>query len=117
MEGLKKGVKDERNKELKQDYMYVAKKPCGKVVAMVWDVADCEKGIAKSVARWIARGDKVERISRHKDDPMPEMSCDPLVNCACRQVKEMSKIKSKSKTKEMSLIRDDVTKQINSFSN
>jgi hypothetical protein len=65
-------------------HQYIARKPCGKVVALCWDDAGQEKETAKSVARWIARGDKVERVARHKDDPMPEWSCPTSESCECR---------------------------------
>ncbi len=56
-------------------FMYIARRPCGKVSATSWDEPGREKEIAKSVAEWIKRGDKVERIERFKDDPQPEWIC------------------------------------------
>lgn len=55
--------------------MYIAKRPCGKVCAMIWDDAGREKSTAKTVASWIARGDVVERLERYEHDEMPEWSC------------------------------------------
>ena len=56
-------------------FMYVAKRPCGKVSAMAWDDSGYEKSTAKSVASWLRRGDKVERVEVFKGDPMPETIC------------------------------------------
>lgn len=67
-----------------QGHMYIARKPCGKVVASCWDDAGLEKETAESVARWIRRGDKVERVARYKDDPMPDWACPTAEGCACR---------------------------------
>ena len=53
-------------------FMYVARRPCGKVSAMSWDDPGYEKDNAKSVSTWIRRGHKVERIERFEDDPSPE---------------------------------------------
>ena len=60
-----------------QGFMYLAKRPCGKVSAMAWDDDGYEKSTAKIVASWLRRGDKVERVEVFKDDPMPEMICRP----------------------------------------
>ena len=56
-------------------FMYIARRPCGKVSATSWDDHGREKQIAKSVSEWIKRGDKVERIERFNDDPQPEWIC------------------------------------------
>ena len=64
--------------------MYAAKKPCGRLSAAGWyDPADA-KDIAKSVARWMARGDTVETLKRYKGDPQPEWCCERDAPCACR---------------------------------
>lgn len=60
-----------------QGFMYLAKRPCGKVSAMAWDDAGYEKSTANSVARWLRRGDEVERVEVFKGDPMPETICRP----------------------------------------
>lgn len=64
--------------------MYVARKPCGRVSAACWydpkDAADT----AKSVARWIKRGDTVEMLKRYKGDPQPDWCCASGQPCACR---------------------------------
>ena len=64
--------------------MYVAKKPCGKLSAAGWYDPDDAKDIAKSVARWMARGDTVETLKRYKGDPQPEWCCERGAPCACR---------------------------------
>lgn len=68
-------------------YMYIAKRPCGRTSASAWDDADAKKDTAKSVARWIARGDSVERIARFKGDPLPAVVCQDNEACACRESK------------------------------
>lgn len=65
-------------------FMYLAKRPCGKVSALSWDDAECKKDIAKSVASWINRGDTVERVERFEGDPQPEYVCMP----GCSKCKE-----------------------------
>lgn len=56
-------------------FMYVAKRPCGKLTAASWGDADCKKDVAAFVSRCIKRGDTVERIERFEGDPMPEFMC------------------------------------------
>jgi hypothetical protein len=56
-------------------FIYVAKRPCGKVSAMSWDDDSEREENAESVAKWIERGDAVERIERFDGDPMPEWIC------------------------------------------
>lgn len=62
-------------------FMYLAKRPCGKVSAMCWDEPKYAKDTAKTVADYIRRGDAVERIERFEGDPLPEMICRP----GCRE--------------------------------
>lgn len=64
-------------------FMYVAKRPCGKVSAMCWDDKGYEKDTAKSVQEWIKRGDSAERIERFEGDPLPEQICYP----GCKECK------------------------------
>lgn len=56
-------------------YMYIAKRPCGRVSAAAWDDPGEEASTAKSVAEWIKRGLAVERIKRRAGDPQPEWIC------------------------------------------
>ncbi len=66
-------------------FMYIAKRPCGKVTAAAWDEPDSKKETAKSVARWLEFGFTVERIERHDGDPQPEWICHSSDrNCKCR---------------------------------
>jgi hypothetical protein len=65
-------------------FMYLAKYPCGRVVAMSWDDKGREKDTAKRVAEWIKRGDKVERVERFEDDLMPEWICDECRGKECK---------------------------------
>jgi hypothetical protein len=60
-----------------QGFVYMAKRPCGKVSAMAWDDTGHEKSTAKSIERWIRRGDKVERVEVFKGDQFPETICRP----------------------------------------
>lgn len=66
----------------RQGFMFVAKRPCGKVSAMVWDDTGYEESTAKTVATWVIRGDVVERLEVFKGDPVPETICKPNCN-AC----------------------------------
>ena len=65
-------------------HMYLARKPCGKVVASCWDDAEYAKDTALSVARWIKRGETIERVARHEGDPQPDWCCNNDQSCACR---------------------------------
>jgi len=65
-------------------HMYLARLPCGKVVAAAWDEADNKKDTAASVARWIKRGNTVERVARYQGDPQPNWCCGPSEPCECR---------------------------------
>lgn len=49
-------------------FMYVAKKPCGKVVAAGWDDDDRKVQAAKSASGWKKRGLNVERVERFEGD-------------------------------------------------
>lgn len=64
-------------------FMYVAKRPCGRVSAMSWDDKGYERDIAKSVASWIKRGDTVTHIEVFVGDPMPEQTCNDQEICVC----------------------------------
>ena len=65
-------------------FMYLARRPCGKVCAAAWDDPTHAKSTGKSVAEWIGRGDTIERVERKEDDPMPEWVCRKGEVCACR---------------------------------
>lgn len=56
-------------------FMYLAKRPCGKLTAATWDDAENKKDVAAFVSRCIKRGDAVDRIERFEGDPMPEFMC------------------------------------------
>jgi nucleotide-binding universal stress UspA family protein len=56
-------------------FMYVGKRSCGRVSALVWDDPKYAKDTAKSVAEFIKNGLVVERIERREGDPLPEMIC------------------------------------------
>lgn len=71
-------------------HMYIARRPCGKVVACSWDDDNAKKDTAQHVARWIKRGDSVERIARYKGDPQPEWCCAPNEPCVCRRAAAMT---------------------------
>lgn len=62
-------------------FMYLAKRPCGKISAASWDDPGHEKDVAKSVASWIRRGDTVERVERFEGDPMPEWCAGNCERC------------------------------------
>lgn len=65
-------------------FIYLAKRPCGKVSAMSWDDSGSEKENAKMTYEWIRRGDTVERVEVFEGDPMPEQICYPGCN-DCRK--------------------------------
>lgn len=65
-------------------FMYLAKRPCGRITAMAWDDPEYAKSTGKSVARWISRGDAVERIEVKKGDAIPDLICRKSEVCACR---------------------------------
>ena len=67
-----------------QGYMYLAKRQCGKVVAAAWDDEGYKKDTAESVARWIKRGDSVQRIARYVGDPQPDWACNSGEPCPCK---------------------------------
>ena len=56
-------------------YMYQARRPCGRVSAAAWDEPRHADTTAASVQRWRERGDTVERVARHLDEPLPEWTC------------------------------------------
>jgi hypothetical protein len=56
-------------------FLYLARRPCGKVSAMCWDDPVHKKETAAHVADYIKRGDIVERIERFRNDPQPEWIC------------------------------------------
>lgn len=58
-------------------FMYLARRPCGKVSAMSWDDPGYKRGINKSIKEWVERGDSVVRVERFEGDPIPEMMCRP----------------------------------------
>ena len=65
-------------------YMYIARRPCGKVSGRCWDEPGYRKYTAKEVAGYIKRGDYVERVERFENDPQPEWICEP--GCSkCKQ--------------------------------
>lgn len=66
-------------------YLYLAKRPCGRVSALCWDDPGREKDTAKHVAGYIKRGDSVERVARYSGDPQPEMICDGCRGKTCAQ--------------------------------
>ena len=65
-------------------HIYIARKPCGKVSASSWDDKGSEKDTAKSIARWVMRGDKVEKMPRYEGDAQQEWCCNRNDPCACR---------------------------------
>ena len=65
-------------------YIYLARKPCGKVSATSWDDKGAENDNARSIARWLRRGDTVEKVLRYEGDPPPAWCCTSGEPCACR---------------------------------
>jgi hypothetical protein len=65
-----------------QGFMWVARKPCGKVSALAWDDDDNES-IRKSLTDWADRGDQVERIERFEGQELPEIMCRDRTECDC----------------------------------
>ena len=64
-------------------YMYLAKRPCGRVSASSWDDAQHAKAVAKDVGAWIRRGLVIERIARYRGDPQPDWICDGCRGKSC----------------------------------
>jgi hypothetical protein len=62
-------------------FMYIARRPCGRVSASCWDDAEFKKSTAKLVAGYIKRGDAVERVDRYENDPQPEWICEGKCKC------------------------------------
>lgn len=59
-------------------FMYLAKRPCGKVSAAAWDDDDWGvKEKRKTLAEWLERGDTVEKVERFTGDPEPDWICRP----------------------------------------
>lgn len=48
-------------------YVYIAKRPCGKISAACYDDAGYEKDTAKAIAEYIKRGDALTRVLKTKD--------------------------------------------------
>lgn len=63
-------------------WMYVAKRPCGRMTAMAWD--DPGSTAAAHADLWRSRGDNVERVIRHDGDPEPEWICQGS-HCQCNR--------------------------------
>lgn len=65
-------------------FMYIAKRPCGKLVAAAWEVEGFsdDKDKQKTLVEWIEAGYIVERVERFEGDPNPEWLCFPgCKNC------------------------------------
>ena len=62
-------------------FMYLAKRPCGRVSAMAWDEPGLEKITANYVVCLLASGVDVERVERFEGDCIPEMIC--RTGCDC----------------------------------
>lgn len=58
-------------------FIYLAKRPCGKVSALCWDDARYEQENLEFIERCTARGDTVERVERFDGDELPELICSP----------------------------------------
>jgi hypothetical protein len=66
--------------------LYVARHPCGRVVAMAWE-DDMQSDAARDarLANWRTRGYTVERLEQRMGDPMPQWVCMPWDECECRE--------------------------------
>ena len=62
-------------------FMYIARRPCGRVSATCWDDPSYEKSTAKLVADYIRRGDTVQRVERFEKDPQPDWVCGGKCEC------------------------------------
>lgn len=58
-------------------FMYLAKRPCGRVSAMCWDEPKHEKSTSKLIVECLRRGDTVERVERFEGEKLPELICRP----------------------------------------
>lgn len=69
-------------------FMYLAKRPCGRLSALCWDEPGYEKDTAKHVAEYIRRGDTVERVERFEGEKLPELICYPGCTDCTQKPKE-----------------------------
>lgn len=83
---LSTDVKAGRGKFL--GFMFIARRLCGRVSASCWDDPGFEKSTAKEVAKYIRRGDSVDRVERYENDPQPEWVCGQgCKECLCAKSK------------------------------
>lgn len=66
-------------------FMYVGKRPCGRVAAACWDDPKYAKDMANTVADWINRGFVVERLERHEGDEQPQWMCNECRSKPCKE--------------------------------
>ena len=63
-------------------YVWIAKRPCGRVSALAHDTPGNERLTQKMVQRWLDRGDSVSRIPL--SEKLSPSICWPGEPCACR---------------------------------
>lgn len=56
-------------------HIYIARRECGCLSGMAWDLPGGKRSLANTVSRWIARGDSVERHEAFVGDTPPRPLC------------------------------------------
>ena len=69
-------------------HMYLSSRPCGKVVAMVWDTPNSEKSTQRCIERWKRMGETVTRVPFYQGDEAPRPACRPSASCSCAMARE-----------------------------
>jgi hypothetical protein len=65
-------------------FMYMGRRPCGRVSASAWDDPGHEKSTAAFVANMIRKGLDVQRVERFEGDALPEWICDECRGKPCK---------------------------------
>lgn len=86
--------KAEMNKKSRPHFLgklYIARKPCGRIVAGSWVAPGWEEENASLTARWKKHGFTVETVDRYEGDPQPQWICGSTEPCACRDAERAAK--------------------------
>jgi hypothetical protein len=66
------------NEKKSLGFMFLAKRPCGRVAAMCWDDPRYKKDTLQHIDEYLMDGYTVERVERFEGDPMYETICRPV---------------------------------------
>lgn len=69
-------------------HMYQSSRPCGKVVAQIWDEPKSTESTQRCIERWKRMGEKVTRVAFYEGDVAPQPACQPSRACACASANE-----------------------------